>query len=252
MLASLFQKKEALSCLRRRQWSGLPSRKYRGIAPNATIIVVKIVAGAPQHDDQPAEASFFDIARTLTAFDFVRDKAAALGLPCVMLPNVGSIGGPTDGTSEWCRKVDGMVKPGLLFVNGTGDDGGAPNRAAGNVSANGSAAIQIQKGDAGFMRLDLWYAGANRFGVSITSPGGTFGPYPAPANDSYNYQKQPGQFTLYHQGSGNVFYGVTSGRREILIDCNGPVGTYTIQLHGATVAAGGHFDAGPHCARPRF
>ena len=223
---------------------GLPSRKYRGVAPNATIIVVKITGGAPAHGSEPEEPYFFDGARVLTGFDFVRDKAAALGLPCVMIPNIGSIGGPTDGTSEWCRKVDSMVKPGLLFVNGPGDDGGMANRATGNVPANGNASIQIQRGDAGFLRMDLWYPGADRFDVTITTPDGTFGPYLAPANDSYGYQDQPGQFTLYHQGSSYVSHGATNGKREILIDFSGPVGTYTVQLYGAAVPAGGHFDAG--------
>ena len=223
---------------------GLPSRKYRGVAPNAGIIVVKITGGAPAHDSEPAEASFYDGARVLTGFDFVRDKAAALGLPCVMLPNIGSIGGPTDGTSEWCRKVDGLVKPGLLFVNGTADDGGVANRATGTVAANGNASIQIQRADTGFLRLDLWYPGADRFDVTITTPSGTFGPYLSPATNAASDFRGPGPFNYYHLGSNVVFYGATSGRREILIDFSGPVGTYTIQLHGATVAGGGKFDAG--------
>ena len=223
---------------------GLASRKYRGVAPNASIIVVKITGGAPAHDSEPAEPDFYDGARVLIGFDFVRDKAAALGLPCVMLPNVGSPGGPTDGTSEWCRKVDAMVKPGLLFVNGTGDDGGAANRATGTVAANGNASIQIQRADTGFLRMDLWYPGADRFDVTITTPSGTFGPYLAPANNNLDVQTLA-DVGYYHLGSdfGNIFFGALNGKREIYLSFNGPVGTYTIQLHGATIAAGGKFDA---------
>ena len=223
---------------------GLASRKYRGVAPNASIIVVKITGGAPAHDSEPAEPDFYDGARVLIGFDFVRDKAAALGLPCVMLPNVGSPGGPTDGTSEWCRKVDAMVKPGLLFVNGTGDDGGAANRATGTVAANGNASIQIQRADTGFLRMDLWYPGADRFDVTITTPSGTFGPYLAPANNNLDVQTLT-DVGYYHLGSdfGNIFFGALNGKREIYLAFNGPVGTYTIQLHGATIAAGGKFDA---------
>ena len=223
---------------------GLPSRKYRGIAPNATIIVVKIVAGALAHDSEPAEANFYNVARVLTGMQFVSDKATALGMPCVMLPNVGTIGGPTDGTSEWCRKVDGIVKPGLLFVNGSGDEGSMPNRATGNVSANGNASIQIQKGDPALLLFDLWYSGADRFDVTITTPGGTFGPYLAPAGTGLDIQTPPGQFSYYHFGTSSNIYGSMNGKREIFITVTGPVGTYTIQLHGATVSAGGHFDAG--------
>jgi hypothetical protein len=35
-----------------------------------------------------------------------------------------------------------------------------------------------------------------------------------------------------------------NGKRTILTFLHGPIGTYTIQLHGATVAVGGQFDAG--------
>ena len=223
---------------------GLPSRKYRGVAPNASIIIVKIVGGAPAHDSEPAEPNFYDQARTRIGFDFVRDKAAALGMPCEMLPNVGTIGGPTDGTSEWCRKVDGLVKPGLLFVNGTGDEGGAANRATGTVAANGNTSIQIQRADTGFLLMDLWYAGADRFDITITTPSGTFGPYLSPATNDTSDYRSPGDFTYSHLGSNRVFYGAINGKREIFLTFNGPVGTYTVQLRGASVGAGGKFDAG--------
>lgn len=61
--------------------------KYRGIAPEATLIVVKVTSeGAPAHDDQPAEAPFNDPTAYPVAMDFVKAKAAELGLPCVMNP----------------------------------------------------------------------------------------------------------------------------------------------------------------------
>ena len=94
-----------------------PNRKYRGIAPDATIISVKFTSdGAPAHDGEPAEAPFWDPARVPIAMQFVKDKAQELGLPCVMLLNVGSIGGPSDGTSQWSRSIDSMVGPGFLIV----------------------------------------------------------------------------------------------------------------------------------------
>lgn len=225
---------------------GLPDRKYRGVAPDAKLIVVKIVGGAPAHDAEAAEADFYAGSDVLKGIDFVRDKATALGQPCVMLPNVGSIGGPTDGTSAWCRKVDDITKSGLLFVNGPGDEGGMANRATGIVPADGNAVIQIRKDDPGPLRMSLWYAGGDRCDVSITSPGGTYGPYLAPANNGLDVQNVAGQFDYYHLGSDfdSIFDGAMNGKRMIFLVCNGPVGTYSLQLHGATIAAGGRFDAG--------
>lgn len=224
---------------------GLPSRKYRGVAPNATLIVVKIVGGAPAHGSEPAEANFFSAAKVPVGMDFVRDKVEELGMPCVMLPNYGSIGGPADGTSELCRKVDGLVRPGLIFVNGPGDEGGAANRASGTVPANGTASLEIKKGQTGTLRLDLWYPGEDRFDVTLVTPGGTYGPYTSPTtNAAADSRTQTGNFTYYHNGADRDFYGALNGKREIFIDFTGAVGTYTVQLKGASVPAGGHFEAG--------
>ena len=93
---------------------GRNNAKYRGIAPDSTIIVVKITTeGAPAHDAEPAEAPFYDPALIPVAIDFVRDKAHELGLPAVMLLNLGVQGGPTDGTSDLARKIDATVGPGI-------------------------------------------------------------------------------------------------------------------------------------------
>ncbi len=104
-----------------------PGRKYHGIAPNAAMIVVKICSdGIPAHGQEPAEPYFWKAERVLVAIDFIREKAAELRLPCVMVLNIGSQGGPTDGTSELCRRIDETVgpgKPGLIFVTGPGDEG---------------------------------------------------------------------------------------------------------------------------------
>ncbi len=102
-------------------------RKYRGMAPNASILVVKICAdGTPAHDGEEAEPFFWQMNRVAVAIDFITAKARELGLPCVMVLNVGSQGGATDGSSELCRKIDQTVgpgKPGLIFVTGPGDEG---------------------------------------------------------------------------------------------------------------------------------
>ncbi len=220
--------------------------KYRGIAPNATIIAVKVTSdGAPAHDGQPAEPVFNDATAFPVAIDFVKDKSAELNKPAVMLLNLGSTGGPTDGSSSLARKIDATVgpgKPGLIFVTGPGDQGGKVNRAGGNVTQGGTASIQVQKNVAGSINFDLWYPGADRFDVSFQTPSGNFGPYTSPSTNSATDFKQTAAFNYYHQGSSQVFYGSNNGKREIFVQLTGPVGTYTINLIGSTVSTG-RFDA---------
>jgi hypothetical protein len=220
---------------------GLPDRRYRGIAPDATIIAVKITGGAPAHDDQAAEPGFYlGDAKIVTAIDFVRAKARELGMPAVMLANVGSQQGPTDGTSALARGIDAAVGPGipgLVFVTGPGDDGGTPNRCGGTVAAGATAAIQIQKGD-GALRFDLWYSEQDRFDVSVDTPAGSRGPYPSPASASATVVRTEPEFVMRHLGADAEPFGATSPKRELLIDFSGPAGTYTVNLVGQTVVDG--------------
>jgi uncharacterized protein (TIGR03437 family) len=219
--------------------------KYRGIAPQATIIAVKLVSdGVPAHDDQAAEAAFYDPTLIPVALDFVRDKATELGMPCVMVLDIGSQGGPTDGTSSLARKIDSTVGtvPGLVIIPGAGDDGGQANRAAGSVSAGGRADLHIQKGAGGALVLDLWYSGNDRFDVAIQTPDSTYGPFVAPSNSSFDFRTNLAEVAYYHYGNTSNGWGSTNGKRELYISLNGPTGSYTVTLTGATVVDG-HFDA---------
>jgi len=220
--------------------------KYRGVAYNATIVVVKIVAeNVPAHGNQPAETAFYDPNRIPVAIQFVLDQAKALGLPAVMLLNLGSSGGPMDGTSSLAQAINQAVGPGisgLVFVTGSSDDGGMPNHAAGTVAPNGTATIQFTNGNPGPLYFDLWYSSSDRFDVTIGTPDGTFGPYSSPpSNDDYDIQGM-GDF-LYYQLGGNInFFGTSVPEREIWVEINGPTGAYTVSLAGATVT-NGHFNA---------
>ncbi len=229
--------------------------KYRGVATKATIIAVKVTSdGAPAHDDQPAEAAYYVPARLPTAINFVVAKAAELGLPVVMLLNLGSVGGPTDGTSLLARTIDsvtGPAHPGIIFVTGPGDDGGAPNRAGGTIPAGGSVTINVTKFAGTFPVMDLWYPVDADAGLSVTitppSPALTYGPYAPPVNESGRVQINPAtnanNFLLYHNGRDNDFSFSTSPKRQIYLRLDGLGGTYSITLTQSAGAPAKHFDA---------
>jgi len=219
---------------------------YRGIAPEATLLIVKVTSdGAVAHDNEPAEAPFFSRARLLTAIDYVRAKAAEFGMPCVMLLNLGSQNGPTDGSSSLARKIDSAVgpgKPGLVFVTGPGDEGGQPNRAAGTVAAGQTQRLEFQK-VAGPLRVDLWYPDSDRFDVQLNLPSGNTVFFPSPATNSEVDQRTvAGEYSYFHYGSNRDTYESTSAKRSMVIDFPGAAGTYAITLRGATVT-NGRFDA---------
>ena len=220
--------------------------RYRGIATNASLIVFKLVSdGAPAHDAQPAEAPFYDPTLTPVAIQFVQDKAGELGMPCVMVLNIGSQEGPTDGTSALCQTIDSAVgpgKPGLIFLTGSGDDGGTSNRAGGLIIQGDTNTLQIQKSDSDPLVLNLWYGGSDSVQVGIQTPDNAYGPFPALTdNDGYFNYSDP-EIAFYHYGANQNSYGSTNGRRQIYLELDGPVGTYSVGLIGLSIT-NGHFDA---------
>lgn len=146
------------------------------------------------------------------------------------------------------RKIDSLVGPGipgLVFVTGPGDDGGAPNRAGGVVPAGGSASLGIRKTQSAPLILDLFYpAGAGNLSVTLRTPSGAYGPFPAPATENdTDFHNDGARFLLYHLGANVNFYRATDGKRELYVRFDEGAGNYAVELSGAGLPADRRFDA---------
>ena len=202
----------------------------------------------PAHGDEPAERAF-DVGYPgiSVGIDFVVDKARELSMPVVMLLNLGSIGGPTDGTSALSRKIDETVgpdHPGVVFVTGTGDDGipsKTQNRAAGDVPNGGTVDLRFAL-DTGAGALEIWYDQKEAFAVSIDTPAGLLGPYPAS-----RFEATSAGVRVFHYRGGESFYGSTSGDRllSIVFDGGAGAGDYVLRLDHQASSTGSsiRFDA---------
>ncbi len=220
--------------------SGTVSGEFQGVAPMATLISIKITHDPfPPFGSEPGQAGFFDPTYIPVALEFAADKIAELGLPSVTLMNIGSVGGPTDGTSTICRAIDDFVTLGNPFVCGVGDDGGNDNHAAGTIAQGQTIEVEIDKAETGNLRFDLWYSEDDRFTVSIERPNGTVeGPFAAPAGPNGAVDQSLGDIFMFHRGANTEFFGATSNRRELLIDFTGNTGTYKVILQGAQISNG--------------
>ncbi|MCI4667420.1 MAG: S8 family peptidase [Bacteroidia bacterium] len=218
---------------------------FQGVAPEAKIISIKVTHDPfPAFGNQSGQAGFFDPSFIPIALDFAQAKITELGIPSVTLMNLGSIGGPTDGTSLISRKIDEYVNAGNTFVCGVGDDGGADNYAEGNVASNQDVELLIRKGETGFLRLDLWYEEDDRFSVSIERPDGIIeGPFTAPSTSNASADRNLTGIFIGHRGADVEFFGATSNRRELLIDFTGDTGVYKVILNGAQISGSGIFQA---------
>lgn len=214
--------------------------RYRGMAPEADLIIVKMTSeGAPAHDTQAAEAPFQ--ACLDEALTWLDQKLTALGKPAVALINSGTQWGPIDGTSAVNRKIDqvfGSDRPGRVYVGASGDEGQLPNHAGGAFDEAADTVVGFNKGT-GTAYGQIWYSGARPATISLSFADGlTIGPL-APGQSA-----SQGGVSVYHYLPGQEFYPwqSTSGDRALWLRIDGHAGAGTLRLRGQS-AGSGRFDA---------
>lgn len=216
------------------------SSDFIGVAPEATIISIKLVQdGFPAAAGSPGETGFFNADYIAIALRFAEDKIAELGLPAVTLMNIGSIGGPTDGTGTVGRAIADFAAD-HVFVCGVGDDGGADNVATGNLNQTGNSNfvdLRIEKLTEGNLDVGLWYSENDQFDIRLTTPDGTQ-LSPGIPNNASGTTATGDNVRVWHNGSDVDFWGSTGPRREFFTRISSGTGVYTLRLLGAVVNSG--------------
>jgi hypothetical protein len=149
---------------------GRPAFTFIGIAPEADIIVV-----ANNRGRAAGERGLGDSADTLDAVRYIFDFAQSLGRPVVINQSQGDNVGPHDGTSLLERGLDNLLGgAGRAFVKSAGNEGARNRHASGTLTGGGVQTVQFNvPGGVPQVTIDLWYRGADRFGIAVTRPGGT-------------------------------------------------------------------------------
>ncbi len=214
--------------------------KYRGIAPEADLIIVKLLSeGAPAHDGQPAEAAFQ--GRIDDALDWLDQKIDLLGQPCVGLINSGTQWGPIDGTSAVSRKIDevfGLDNPGRVYISPSGDEGNLPTHAGGEYDDTADTKVRLTKFNTNTAWMAMWYTGSQQAEITITLDDGT-SVGPVGPGGSVN---QDGIYIIqYYPGLEFFPWQSTSGDRAIWIQITGHTGGGSVRLRGLSPGVG-HFD----------
>jgi subtilisin family serine protease len=137
-----------------------------GMAPEADIIVVA---------NRVSSEIFGDSTETLDAISYIFDRATALGKAAVINLSQGNNLGAHDGTSLLEQGIDNLLgNPGRAMVKSAGNEGAAGRHASGNVPVNGQTTVQftVDENDGTPNIIDIWYAGGDRFNITITAPDG--------------------------------------------------------------------------------
>lgn len=149
-----------------------PDERFRGIAPEADIVVVanNVRRTTADPTDQSALGSS---TNTIDAVAYIVRLAEERGQPVVINQSQGDNIGPHDGTSILEIAFDEAVgEPGLCIVKSAGNAASSGCHAQGRIGAGSSERIAVRvpankRNDI----IDFWYPGAARFTASVTGPG---------------------------------------------------------------------------------
>lgn len=152
--------------------AGLDANRYVGIAPDASLCIVKA------DFSDPAGASAADI---IDGVAYVFAKAAALGMPAVVNLSLGSQEGPHDGTHPVDEMLEAMTGPGRIIVAAAGNEGADPIHARVDVPVGGMSELTFRVPDYtansgsenDYLLVSAWHERADSISVTIVTPGGT-------------------------------------------------------------------------------
>lgn len=145
-----------------------PEGTYIGVAPEADLIIVNLAS---------YDGDWVESTNLTSAITYIFAKATALGKPAVINISLGDHIGPHDGTSLLERYIDSSLNNtpvGRAIVVAAGNEGNKNRHATGTITAGGAQTATIEflvpAGLKYGVVFDLWYAGSDRFDVSISSP----------------------------------------------------------------------------------
>ncbi|MEU1515078.1 S8 family peptidase [Streptomyces sp. NPDC005811] len=219
--------------------NGKPAFTFVGVAPEADLVVVA---------NQTTTEALGDSMSTLEAVGYVFKVAETLGRPAVVNISQGDNLGPHDGSSLLERGIDNLLNaPGHALVKSAGNAANAGVHATGQVTQGESDVVQflVPVGDNTPDTVDIWYPGADRLSLRITTPNGTASAEVTPGTTVPDLAL-PGGNTAFvdsvvhhpQNGDNRIYVQLSPGSQTAIRP-----GTWSLTLIGQTVADDGRWHA---------
>ena len=146
--------------------------RFRGVAPDSTIIVVKM--------ENARRDGFPRTTELMQALEYVMRKAEELGMPVAVNLSFGNVYGPHRGTSLLETYIDMLAERGRsVIVAGTGNEGNTGGHVSGRLSAGEEKEIEFLINDfEPSMNLQIWKNYADVYRITVIHPNGSIaGPF---------------------------------------------------------------------------
>ncbi len=203
-----------------------PASTYIGVAPEADIVVV---------------ATNWGTAGIIDGVNYVFQVATALNKPAVVNLSLGSVIGPHDGTSNFEQGITNLITgQGRVVVAAAGNEAADNAHASGTVTANATVnlPINVPNNRQARVDVDLWYNGADVFGVVLLDPAGNVTGNVAVGNQALNNMSGTTAFVQHSNNDPN------NGDKRVSVVLQAPVGgtvaagQWQLQLTGTNVNVG--------------
>ena len=145
---------------------GSEGRQYRGAAPEAELIIVKM--GTPRPDGFPRTTEL------MTGADYVMRKALDMRKPVALNISFGNTYGSHDGTSLVERFLNGIADTWKnVICIGSGNEGNAAGHAAGQVRDDEESVqeLAVQAREPA-LNLQIWKSYVDEMDISVVNPSG--------------------------------------------------------------------------------
>lgn len=141
--------------------------RYRGAAPESSLLVVKL--GVPRADGFPRTTEL------MTGIDYAVRKALEYRMPLALNISFGNTYGAHDGTSLLERYIDDVANLGRSCICvGAGNEGSAAGHAQGRLASGETTAVElaVQERQTA-MSIQIWKTYADEVQLSLITPSGT-------------------------------------------------------------------------------
>lgn len=181
--------------------------RYRGIAPESELIVVKL--GALRGNGLPRTTEL------MQALEYVIRKAEELARPVAVNISIGSVYGSHRGTSLLETYINGMANRGRnVIAVGTGNEGNTGGHASGRLTAGEAQEIEFLINEyETSMNLQLWKDYADEFEIAVIHPDGRRIELPGRGAGASRYRVGNEELLVYYGEPGPY-----QGRQEIYLD----------------------------------
>ena len=145
---------------------GSEGGRYRGVAPEADLIVVKM--GAPRRDGFPRTTEL------MLGVDYVIRKARILRMPVAVNISFGNTYGSHDGTSLVERFLNDIADTWKnVICVGSGNEGAAAGHTSGQIGEEEEVTVEfaVQEREPS-LNLQLWKSYVDEMDISIVTPSG--------------------------------------------------------------------------------